>query len=176
MRKLKLCVYRKKSDLNGLSFMRSDQRGRNQQGGDYERRANLSFLTTHVPRGEKPTVAGGVDAFQKGTLGLEADDAVPLAVEHFQLGEDTGIELCKPVIPYVQLGHMPEQVRLIWDHTGDLIQPDRVKQRLSCTGEDLSSISRNISQNMCMFLWSPCVTDGNLFFLFVHTVQLKHYF
>lgn len=131
--------------------MRTDQIGRNQQGGDDERTARPSFLTTHVPRGEKPTVAGGVDAFQKGTLGLEADDAVPLTVEHLELGEDAGIELCKPVIPYVQLGHVPEQVRLIWDHTGDLIQPDRVKQTLSCTGGDLSSISRNIPQNMCLF-------------------------
>lgn len=83
MRKLKPCVYRKKkSDLNGLSFMRTEQIGRNQRGSDDERTARLSFLTTHVPHGEKPTVAGGVDAFQKGTLGLEADDAVPLAVEH----------------------------------------------------------------------------------------------
>lgn len=107
---------------------------------------------------EKPTVAGGVDAFEEGTLGLEADDAVPLAVEHLQLGEDAGIELCKPVIPNVQLGHVSEQVRLIWDHNGDLIQPDRVKQRLSCTDGDLSSISRNIPQNMCMFygLYTSC--------------------
>lgn len=101
--------------------------------------------------GEKPTVAGGVDAFQKGTLGLEADNAVSLAVEHLQLGEDAGIQLCKPVIPHVQLGHVPEQVGLIWDHAGDLIQPDRVKQRLSGTDGDLSGTSRNKPQNMCMF-------------------------
>lgn len=75
-----MCV-QKKLDLNRLSFMRSDQLSRNQRGGDDER-VNLFFLTAHVPRGEKPTIAGGVDAFQKGTLGLEADDAVPLAVEH----------------------------------------------------------------------------------------------
>lgn len=104
----------KKSDLNGLSFMRSHQIGRNQRGGDDERE---SVFPNHTKR----TVAGGVDAFQKGTLGLEADDAVPLAVENLQLGEDAGVQLCKPVIPHVQLGHVPEQVRLIWEHTGDLI-------------------------------------------------------
>lgn len=86
---------------------------------------SLSLLTTHVPPGEKPTVAGGVDAFQKGTFGLEAGDAVPLAVERLQLGEDAGVELRQPVVPYVQLGHVSQQVGLIWDHTGDLIQPDR---------------------------------------------------
>lgn len=97
--------------------------------------------------GEKPTVAGGVDAFQKGTLGLETGDAVPLTVEHLQLGEDAGVELCQTVVPYVQLGHMSEQVRLIWDHTGDLVQPARGKQRLGCTAL-LSSISKNTSQDM----------------------------
>lgn len=133
------------------------------------------FLTAHVPRGEKPTVAGGVDAFQKGTLGLEADDAVPLAVERLQPGEDAGIQLCKPVIPHVQLGHVPEQVRLIWDHAGDLIQPDRAKQRLRGRDGDLSSTSRNKPQNTGTFhgLYSLCYTHQMESFPVVHT-KLKH--
>lgn len=127
--------------------------------------------------GRKPTVAGGVDAFQKGTFGLEAGDAVSLTVEHLQLGEDAGVQLRQPVIPYVQLGHMSEQVGLIGDHTGDLIQPDGGKQRLSCTGGDLCSISRsmpediNIFHSLHTFLFNT--TDGDNFFLSVHT-QIKH--
>lgn len=127
--------------------------------------------------GKKPTVAGGVDAFQKGTFGLEAGDAVPLAVEHLQLGEDAGVELRQPVISHVQLGHMSEQVGLIWDHTGDLIQPDREKQRLSCTGGDLCSISRSMPQDMDIFqslhTFMFYATDGDYCFLSVHT-QIKH--
>lgn len=53
------------------------------------------FLTTHdCPPGEhevlhaKPTVVGGIDAFEETTLGLETGDAVPLAVKHLQPGED----------------------------------------------------------------------------------------
>ena len=52
------------------------------------------FLTTHdFPPGEhdvvhaKPTVVGGVDAFEQASLGFEAGDAVPLAVKHLQPGE-----------------------------------------------------------------------------------------
>lgn len=46
-------------------------------------------------------------------------------MENLQLGEDAGVELAEPVVPQVQLGHVSEQVRLIWDHAGDLIQPDK---------------------------------------------------
>ena len=73
----------------------------------------------------KPTVVGGVDAFEQGALGFEAGDAVPLAVKHLQPGEDRGVQVRQPVIPHIQLGHVPQQVRLIWHHAGDLIQPDR---------------------------------------------------
>lgn len=73
----------------------------------------------------KPTVVGGVDAFEQATLGLEAGDAVPLAVKHLQPGEDRRVQVRQPVVPHVQLGHVPQQVRLIWHHAGDLIQPDR---------------------------------------------------
>lgn len=73
----------------------------------------------------KPTVVGGVDAFEQAALGPEAGDAVPLAVEHLQPGEDRGVQVRQPVVPHVQLGHVPQQVRLIRHHAGDLIQPDR---------------------------------------------------
>lgn len=73
----------------------------------------------------KPTVAAGVDAFEQAALGLEADDAVPLAVQHLQPGENRGIQVHQPVVPHIQLGHVPQEVRLIWHHAGDLIQPDR---------------------------------------------------
>lgn len=76
-------------------------------------------------KGEQPTVVGGVDAFEQAALGLEAGDAVPLAVENLQPGEDRGVELRQPVVPHVQLGHVSQQVRFIRDHPGDLIQPDR---------------------------------------------------
>lgn len=92
-------------------------------------------------------------------------------MEDLQFGEDAGVELCKSVIPYVQLGHVSEQVRLIWDHTGDLIQPDTGKQGLSCTGGDLSSVSRNMPQDMDMFLHTFMfyATDLHLLFPFVRT-------
>ena len=73
----------------------------------------------------KPTVVGGVDAFEQATLGLEAADAIPLAVKHLQPGEDRGVQLRQPVVPHVQLSHVSQQVRLIRHHAGDLIQPDR---------------------------------------------------
>lgn len=74
---------------------------------------------------QKPTVVGGVDAFEQATLGLEAADAVPLAVKHLQPGQHGGIQVRQPVVPHVQLGYVPQQVGLVWDHAGDLIQPDR---------------------------------------------------
>ena len=79
-------------------------------------------MKSRVP---KPTVVGRVDAFEQAALGLEAGDAVPLAVQHLQPGEDRGVQVRQPVIPHVQLRHVPQQVRLIWHHAGDLIQPDR---------------------------------------------------
>lgn len=91
----------------------------------------------HNARGRKPTVAGGVDAFEQAAFGLEAADAVPLAVEHLQPGEDRGVELRQPVVPHVQLGHVSQQVRFIGDHPGDLIEPDRERgggQRCSSGG------------------------------------------
>lgn len=79
-------------------------------------------MTSHLA---KPTIVGGVDAFEQAALGLEAGDAVPLAVKHLQSGEDWGIQVRQPVVPNIQLGHVPQQVRLIWHHAGDFIQPDR---------------------------------------------------
>lgn len=98
-------------------------------------------------------------------------------MEHLQLGEDAGVELRQPVVPYVQLGHVSEQVGLIWDHAGDLIQPDGGEQRLSCTGGDLCSVSRSVPQDMDIFhslhTFMFHTTDGDYFFLSVHT-QIKH--
>jgi len=71
-----------------------------------------------------PTVVGGVDAFEQAALGLEGNDAVPLAVEHLQSGEDGGVQLRQPVVPDVQLGHVAQQVGLIRHHAGDPVQPD----------------------------------------------------
>lgn len=98
-------------------------------------------------------------------------------MEHLQLGEDAGVELRQPVIPHVQLGHVSEQVGLIWDHIGDLIQPDGGKQRLSCTGGDLCSISRSMPQVMDTFhslhTFMFYATDGDHFFLSVHTHKTR---
>lgn len=95
-------------------------------------------------RGKEPTVVRGVDAFEQAAFGLEGADAVPLAVEHLQPGEDRDVELRQPVVPHVQLGHVSQQVRFIRDHPGDLIQPDRgrggvrgsaqARVRLKCSG------------------------------------------
>lgn len=74
---------------------------------------------------ETPTVVGGVDAFEQATLDFETGDAVPLAVKNLQPGKDRGVQLHQPVIPHVQLGDMPQQLRLVWHHDGDLIQPSR---------------------------------------------------
>lgn len=56
----------------------------------------------------KLTIVGGVDAFEQAALSLQAGDVVPLAVKHLQPGEDRGIQLRQPVIPHVQLGHVPQ--------------------------------------------------------------------
>lgn len=42
---------KKKTGLNGMDIIHSDQIGRTQRGGEDERRVSVSLLTTHVPRG-----------------------------------------------------------------------------------------------------------------------------
>lgn len=134
---IKLCVKKKKSGkiyatgwerihISDLSLETSEVmlmwEGR---GSVFPNHTWLPTQRTWSPACQKPTIVGGVDAFEQATLGLEAADAVPLAVKHLQPGEDGGIQVRQPIIPHVQLGHVPQQVRLIWDHAGDLIQPDR---------------------------------------------------
>lgn len=99
-------------------------------GREFSKSADFDFERhSHRQREKQPTVVGGVDAFEQAALGLEAGDAVPLAVEHLQPGEDRGVKLRQSVVPHVQLGHVSQQVRFIWDHPGDLIQPDRGGRR-----------------------------------------------
>lgn len=134
-------------------------------------KGRVSVLSNRTVAVAEPTVVGGIDAFEQAALGLEAGDVVSFTVQHLQPREYRGVQLRQPVIPHIQLGHVPQQVRLIWHHAGDLIQPDRGGAggrqrfssnwiRLNCTGCGLSCKAGNTPQVradiLCSFFAALC--------------------
>lgn len=115
-----------------------------------EIRLILSLGAMAVTQRDKPTVVGGVDAFEQAPLGPEGGDAVPLAVKHLQSGEDGGVQVRQPVVPHVQLRYVPQQVRLVRHHAGDLIQPDRGSRQRGGSGRGLSWEAGNVPPGILM--------------------------
>lgn len=74
--------------------------------------------------GRGPTVVLCIDGLEHGALDLEGGDVVPLTVEDLQAWEEGSIQLLQPVVTHIQLGHVSQQVWLVWNHHPDLIQPD----------------------------------------------------
>lgn len=75
------------------------------------------------------TVVLCVDSLEHRALGLEGDNVIPLTVEDLQVGKQGGIQLLQPVVTHIQLGHVSQQVWLVWNHHPDLIQPDGTEVR-----------------------------------------------
>lgn len=142
------------SDLSIASEVVLTWKGR---GSVFPNNTRLPTPRAWSPMCQKPTIVGGIDAFQQVTLGPEAGDAIPLAVKHLQPGEDGGIQVRQPIIPYVQLGHVPQQIRLIGYHAGDLIQPDRRNREEAKVGSGSNQLCRLwpflVKQGTCPRWW-----------------------
>ena len=66
---------------------------------------------------------GCIEALELDAFDAQAAEAVPLAVQHLQPREQGGVQLRQPVVPQVQLDHVPQEVWLVRNQPGDLVQP-----------------------------------------------------
>src|SRR4029434_7838717 len=68
------------------------------------------------------TVMGCIEALELDAFDAQAAEAVPLAVQHLQPWEQGGVQLRQPVVPQVQLDHVPQEAWLVRKQPGELCQ------------------------------------------------------
>lgn len=65
-----------------------------------------------------------MEGFERAAPEPQVPDSVPLAVQDLQPGEERGVQLGQTVVPHVQLGHVTQEIRLVRNYAGDLVQPE----------------------------------------------------
>lgn len=85
------------------------------------------------------TVVGGVQGLERAAPEPQPCNAVSLAVQHLQTRKQRGVKLAQTIVPYVQLGHVTQEVRLVWHHAGDPVQSKGNKEM--CYNVLLSSMN-----------------------------------